>query len=59
MESDHLSAQQRYDGSIDIFLPKNGDYSYQIGSDSVSLSHVDSYGNETLVQESLAKTGRI
>ena len=59
MESDHLSAQQRYDGSIDIFLPKNGDYSYQIESDSISLSHVDSCGNETLVQESLAKTGRI
>lgn len=59
MESDRLSAQQRYDGSIDIFLPKNGDYSYEIESDSIRLSNVDSYGNETLLQEGLAKTGRI
>ena len=57
MESNHLSAQKLCDGSIDIYLPKNGSYSYQIESDSISLSNVDSYGNETLLQESLAKTG--
>jgi hypothetical protein len=57
MESNHLSAQKLFDGSIDIYLPKNGSYSYQIESDSISLSNVDSYGNETLLQESLAKSG--
>ena len=59
MESKALSAERLYDGSIDIFLPKNGGYSYQCQSASVSLSEVDGLGEAFLLEEGMPLSGRI
>ncbi len=57
MITDTLSAEKLADGSIDIFLPKNGDYNYEIDSSKIVLVDVDQYGNETIKNENLEKTG--
>ena len=59
MSSDTLSAEKLADGSIDIYLPKNGCYEYHIESSSISLTNVDEYGGKTPVHDSLPKTGII
>jgi len=41
MKSDYLSAEQLADGSIDIYLPKNGDYEYFTNCDGLKLTNVD------------------
>ena len=59
MISNHLSAEQFYDGSIDIYLPNNGDYEY-IGNfgDSVLKSVHPLYG-ESVVKVKLPSQGTI
>ena len=47
------------DPYIDIYLPKNGIYSYQCQSASVSLSEVDGLGETRLLQENMSLSGRI
>lgn len=59
MNSNYLSAEKYPDGSVDIYLPKNGDYTYKIQSDSIVLSVMNHYGIETIVEESLPKEGTI
>lgn len=41
MISNHLSAEQYYDGSIDIYLPKNGEYEYigDFGEATIKNTH--------------------
>ena len=55
MTSDCLSAERFADGSINIYLPKNGHYEYVGDVDSISLHNVDSYSEITPINESLAK----
>jgi len=57
MITDTLSAEKLADGSIDIYLPKNGDYNYEIDSSKIVLVDVDQNGNETIKKENLEKTG--
>ena len=59
MNSDALSAEKRCDGTIDIYLPKNGVYSYRCKSTSVSLSEVDGQGETHLLLESMPQSGGI
>ena len=59
MESKALAAERLCDGSIDVFLPKNGVYSYQCQSASVSLSEVDGLGETRLLKENMPLSGRI
>ena len=59
MSSDTLSAEKMHDGSIDIYLPKNGDYIYKIESEDISLSNVDEYGTEEIVYQTMSKEGHI
>lgn len=54
-----LSAERLHDGSVDIFLPKNGIYSYRCRSTSLALSDVDASGVAHLLQENLPQDGRI
>ena len=59
MESKTLAAERLCDGSVDVFLPKNGVYSYQCQSASVSLSEVDGLGETHLLKENMPLSGRI
>jgi hypothetical protein len=59
MNSAALSAEKRCDGTIDIYLPKNGVYSYRCKSTSVSLSEVDGLGETHLLLESMPQSGDI
>ena len=59
MESKALAAERLCDGSVDVFLPKNGVYSYQCQSASVSLSEVDGLGETRLLEENMPLSGRI
>lgn len=59
LSSDTLSAEKMADGSIDVYLPKNGQYEYRIASSSISLSNVDEYGTETILKEALPIAGAI
>lgn len=58
MDSPCLSAEKLSDGSIDIFLPKNGDYTYEIESNSIRLGHMDRFHQEAIVKENMEKKGR-
>ena len=58
MYSDTLSAEKMYDGSIDIYMPKNGQYQYQIESDDIQLINVDEFNNQTVVMDEMPKTGQ-
>ena len=57
MSSDGLSAEKMADGSIDIYMPKNGQYTYKIESESISLGNIDEFGDETPINESMPKEG--
>lgn len=57
MSSDTLSAEKMYDGSIAIYMPKNGNYNYHIESEDIQLINVDEYNNETVINDSMPKTG--
>ena len=59
MESLALSAERLNDGSVNIYLPKNGDYSYSCHGTSVRLSEVDSLGDEHPLKEDMPQSGRI
>ena len=59
MESKALAAERLCDGSVDVFLPKNGNYSYQCQSASVSLNEVDGLGETYLLKENMPLSGRI
>ena len=41
MISNCLSAEQFANGSIDVYLPKNGEYEYIVNSDGITLTNVD------------------
>lgn len=59
MESEYLACEKFYDGSINIYLPKNGEYEYVGGVKNIKLINVDSYNNETIINESLPITGTV
>ena len=46
MESDYLSAEQLNDGSINIYLPMNGEYEYIIDADHAYVSAIDPIAGE-------------
>ena len=54
MKSDVLSAEKYADGSIDIYLPKNGAYEYISNVNGISLTNVDPVTGETPVEKSFA-----
>ena len=54
MKSDCLSAEQLADGSIDIYLPKNGEYEYICDCNAMSLSNVDPVTGESIINGSLS-----
>ena len=58
MNSNTLAAEKMYDGSINIYMPKNGQYQYVIDSDDIKLINVDEYNNETVIKDSMSKTGQ-
>ena len=58
MISNTLAAEKMYDGSIDIYMPKNGQYQYVIDSDDIKLINVDEYNNEAVIKDSMSKTGQ-
>ena len=57
MSSDTLSAEKFANGDIDIYMPKNGQYEYDIQAEEIFLINVDEYNNETLVDESMPASG--
>lgn len=57
MSSDTLSAEKLADGSLNIYLPKNGSYRYSTDSSSVTVGRVDSYGREHLANQLLGQEG--
>lgn len=57
MSSDTLSVEKFADGSIDIYMPKNGQYEYNIESKDIYLSNIDEYNRETLIKESMPSSG--
>ena len=59
MVSSTLSAEKLNDGSIDIYLPKNGVYSYRCLASSLSLSEVLGTGETSLLKEALPLSGQI
>ena len=59
MISDCLSAEKLADGSLDIYLPKNGKYNYDSDSTNISLSNVDPLKGEELLYNSLPPKGTI
>ena len=59
MSSDTLSCEKLADGSVNIFLPKNGFYSYEAEAASLALYDVTGKGVETLVDASLPLSGNI
>ena len=54
MISDILSAEQYADGSIDIYLPKNGAYEYISNVSGISLTNVDPVAGESIIEKSFA-----
>ena len=59
MRSNCISAERLHDGGIDIYLPKNGVYSYRCLASSISLSNVDSEGNVSPLKENMPLQGQI
>ena len=59
MKSDVLSAERLNDGSVDIYLPKNGVYSYRCAATSIAISDVDASGETHPLKENLPLSGRI
>ena len=59
MESKHLSAEKYADGSIDIYLPKNGEYEYICDSLGLSLSYQDPLKDKVMSNESLPMEGTL
>ena len=59
MQSDHLAAERFHDYSMDIYLPKNGEYEYVGVIDNMSLTSIDPFGNMTVIKESMPSEGNI
>ena len=59
MKSDCLAAEQLADGSIDIYLPKNGEYEYVSTCDFIRLSNVDPIIGETIIYDTLPLSGNL
>ena len=59
MASDTLSAEKLSDGSIRVYLPKNGSYQYTISAPSATLYNVNEYGEETVIDNTLVAQGSI
>ena len=57
MSSSHVSAEKFNDGSIDIYLPKNGEYEYVGMFDSLSLGSNDPLEGETLILMGMPLSG--
>ena len=57
MSSNYLSAEKFADGSIDVYLPKNGAYEYICQSDGISISNVDPVQGEVDSTTILPLTG--
>ena len=57
MSSEILSAEKYTNGTIDIYMPKNGQYEYQIEADDISLINVDDYNIQTIINSIMPKTG--
>ena len=53
MISDCLSAEMLADGSVNVYLPKNGQYEYVSNASKVSLSNVDPVQGESIINSSL------
>ena len=54
MKNDILSAEQYADGSIDIYLPKNGAYEYISNVNGISLTNIDPVTGESPIEKSFA-----
>lgn len=59
MISNTLSAEEFADGSIDIYLPKNGTYSYEAIAEGMTLLNVDPIKGESMLNPSLPLKGEI
>ena len=59
MISGALSAERYIDGTIDIYLPKNGVYAYLAEAENLSLLNVDPLMGESILESSLPKIGEI
>ena len=59
MISNILSAEEYADGSVDIYLPKNGSYSYEAAAEGISLINVDPLMGENIINNSLPLKGTI
>lgn len=57
MKSSHLAAEKFADGSIDIYLPKNGSYEYICDSLGLSLGYQDPLLGESLAIAELPQQG--
>ena len=59
MISDCVSAEKLADGSLDIYLPKNGEYEYICNSEGVNLAEIDPVAGESLTNvASLPQSGQ-
>lgn len=59
MQSDCLSAERYADGSIDVYLPYNGDYQYECSSGSISLYDVHPLKGDSVISENMPLSGEI
>ena len=59
MESKHLSAEKYADGSIDIYLPKNGEYEYLCDSLGLSLAYQDPLQDKVISNATLPMEGTL
>ena len=59
MKSSHLAAEKMADGSIDVYLPRNGEYEYISDSLGLSLGVVDPLQGETITNTNLPLKGEI
>ena len=50
MSSDTLSAEKLADGSLDIYLPNNGEYDCKTDSEFLTLGKIDEHGIETVIK---------
>ena len=58
MESDRIAAEKYADGHIELYLPKNGHYSYQGVADQISLYNYDPLLKESLIDQQMPLDGR-
>ena len=59
MVSDIISAEEYADGTVDIYLPKNGNYKYEASAGNISLINVDPMNGESVINSKLELKGNI